>query len=95
MRSGCSVLALPMAKSERERLLAINPGGSRPALPGVSVTDPAYGLPAVWIEESARQNAKTAGYTVVDAGMVFITHLTEVLKQHAHNLRHARKRKSS
>jgi flagellar biosynthesis protein FlhA len=67
-------------------LLAINPGGPRPALPGITATDPAYGLPAVWVEESSRQAAKASGYTVVDAGTVFITHLTEVLKQHAHNL---------
>ncbi|MEJ1964211.1 MAG: flagellar biosynthesis protein FlhA [Gammaproteobacteria bacterium] len=67
-------------------LLAINPGGPRPALAGVTATDPAYGLPAIWIEETARQTAKTSGYTVVDAGTVFITHLTEVLRQQAHNL---------
>jgi flagellar biosynthesis protein FlhA len=67
-------------------LLAINPGGPRPALPGVTATDPAYGLPAVWIEETARQSAKTSGYTVVDASTVFITHLTEVLRQNAQNL---------
>lgn len=68
------------------RLLAINPGGSRTNLPGVVATDPAYGLPAVWIEESARQNARTSGYTVVDPSTVFVTHVTEVLKQNAHNL---------
>lgn len=69
-----------------DRLLAINPGGQRVPLPGVVATDPAYGLPAVWIEEPARQSAKASGYTVVDAGTVFVTHLTEVLKQNAHNL---------
>jgi flagellar biosynthesis protein FlhA len=67
-------------------LLAINPGGPRPALTGITSTDPAYGLPAVWIDETARQGAKASGYTVVDAGTVFVTHLTEVLKQQAHNL---------
>jgi len=67
-------------------LLAINPGGPRPPLTGITATDPAYGLPAVWIEEGTRQNAKTGGYTVVDASTVFVTHLTEVLKQQAHNL---------
>jgi flagellar biosynthesis protein FlhA len=68
------------------RLLAINPGGVRASLPGVVATDPAYGLPAVWIEESGRQSARTSGYTVVDPGTVFVTHVTEVLKQNAHNL---------
>jgi flagellar biosynthesis protein FlhA len=73
-------------EAKAERLLAINPGGQRTALPGIVSTDPAYGLPAIWIAEDARQNAKAAGYTVVDANTVFITHLTEVLKQNAHNL---------
>jgi flagellar biosynthesis protein FlhA len=69
-----------------ERLLAINPGGPRGALDGVVATDPAYGLPAVWIREDGRQVARTAGYTVIDASTVFITHLSEVLRQNAHNL---------
>jgi flagellar biosynthesis protein FlhA len=69
-----------------ERLLAINPGGTRGALDGVVATDPAYGLPAVWIAEETRQTAKSAGYTVIDAATVFMTHLSEVLRQNAHNL---------
>jgi flagellar biosynthesis protein FlhA len=68
------------------RWLAINPGGSRPPLEGISTMDPAYGLPALWIADETRQSARAAGYTVVDAGTVFLTHLTEVLKQNAHNL---------
>jgi len=69
-----------------DRLLAINPGGSRDALDGVVAADPAYGLPAVWIAEETRQAAKAAGYTVIDPTTVFITHLSEVLRQNAHNL---------
>ena len=69
-----------------DRLLAINPGGERPALDGVVAMDPAYGLPAVWIPETGRAVAKTGGYTVVDSGTVFMTHLSEVLKQNSHNL---------
>jgi flagellar biosynthesis protein FlhA len=69
-----------------ERLLAINPGGPRPPLDGVVATDPAYGLPATWISEEGRASAKTAGYTVVDPSTVFMTHVSEVLRQHAHNL---------
>jgi len=69
-----------------ERLLAINPGGKRAPLEGVLSVDPAYGLPAVWIGEDGRQAARAAGYTVVDCSTVFLTHLTEVLKQNAHNL---------
>jgi flagellar biosynthesis protein FlhA len=69
-----------------ERLLAINPGGTRPPLDGMTALDPAYGLPAVWIVESKRQAAKAGGYTVVDCSTVFITHIAEVLKQNAHNI---------
>jgi flagellar biosynthesis protein FlhA len=69
-----------------ERLLAINPGGNRPALDGVAAFDPAYGLPAVWIAEERRQMAHSNGYTVVDCNTVFITHVAEVLRQNAHNL---------
>jgi flagellar biosynthesis protein FlhA len=68
-----------------DRLLAINPGGQRAPLEGVTAMDPAYGLPAVWIAESGRVAARTAGYTVVDAAMVFLTHVAEVLRQNAQN----------
>jgi flagellar biosynthesis protein FlhA len=69
-----------------DRLLAINPGGERAAIDGVAATDPAYGLAAVWIAESGRANARSVGYTVVDAATVFMTHISEVLRQNAHNL---------
>lgn len=69
-----------------DRLLAINPGGARTQLEGVSAFDPAYGLPAVWISEERRQAAKSGGYTVVDGGTVFLTHAAETLRQQAHNL---------
>lgn len=69
-----------------DRWLAINPGGARPVLDGVTAFDPAYGLPAVWITDERRQAAKTSGYTVVDSGTVFLTHIAEVLRQNAHNM---------
>lgn len=69
-----------------DRLLAINPGGQRAALEGQVALDPAYRLPAVWVDEAQRSPARLAGYTVVDALTVFITHLSEVLKQNTHNL---------
>lgn len=69
-----------------EKSLAINPGGQRPKLDGVVATDPAYGLPAQWIVDGQRQQARAGGYTVVDAPTVFITHVAEVLKQNAANL---------
>lgn len=69
-----------------DRALAINPGGARPTLDGIAALDPAYGLPAVWIPEQGRTSAKAGGYTVVDAGTVFLTHVAEVLRQSAHNM---------
>lgn len=71
---------------QAERLLAINPGGHRAPLEGQVAVDPAYQLPAVWIPADKRVEARAAGYTVVDAFTVFITHVAEVLKQNAHNL---------
>ncbi len=69
-----------------DRLLAINPGGQRPALEGHVAVDPAYRLPAVWIQEDKRAAARAGGYTIVDVFTVFVTHVSEVLKQNAHNL---------
>jgi flagellar biosynthesis protein FlhA len=69
-----------------QRWLAINPGGTRPPVAGVTAVDPAYGLPAVWVAEETRADARKAGYTIVDAVTVFMTHLTEVMKHNAHNL---------
>jgi flagellar biosynthesis protein FlhA len=69
-----------------DRVLAINPGTVSGSVEGVQTVDPAYGLPAFWIAEERRAAARAAGYTVVDAGTVLLTHLVEVLKQHAHAL---------
>ena len=69
-----------------DRLLAINPGGQRPALEGQVAVDPAYHLPAVWIQEDKRAVARAGGYTIVDVFTVFVTHVSEILKQNAHNL---------
>jgi flagellar biosynthesis protein FlhA len=69
-----------------DRWLAINPGGSRPALDGLAALDPAYGLPAVWIADQGCAAAKAGGYTVVDPSTVFLTHVAEVLRQNAHNM---------
>lgn len=68
------------------RVLAINPGGSRPKLDGEETRDPAYGLPAQWIDQDARQFARSAGYTLVDPDTVLITHLHEIAKQQAPEL---------
>jgi len=66
--------------------LAINPGGATQALPGTKVVDPAFGLPAVWIEERQREMAQMAGFTVVDCATVVATHLSHLMQVHAARL---------
>lgn len=59
--------------------LAIDPGGVSMTLPGAATTDPAFGLPAYWVDVSLREQAQIAGYTVVDASTVIATHLNHLL----------------
>ncbi|MFW5846057.1 MAG: flagellar biosynthesis protein FlhA, partial [Planctomycetota bacterium] len=66
-----------------DRLLAIDGGGVAAPVPGMATKEPAFGLDAVWIEESRRGEAESQGYAVTDPSSVFITHLTQVLKSHA------------
>ncbi|KVD78428.1 flagellar biosynthesis protein FlhA [Burkholderia sp. ABCPW 14] len=66
--------------------LAINPGQVTAALPGAPTQDPAFGLPAVWIDTSLREQAQVYGYTVVDASTVVATHLNHLVVQHAAEL---------
>ncbi len=68
------------------QFLAMNPGGNLEKLTGIDTVEPAFGLPATWISESQRMFAEVAGYTVVDPTTVFVTHLTEVIRQHAAEL---------
>jgi flagellar biosynthesis protein FlhA len=63
--------------------MAINPGHIKLPLPGTPTSDPAFGLEAVWIEASTREQAQAAGYTVVDAATVLATHLNHVMQSHA------------
>jgi flagellar biosynthesis protein FlhA len=67
-------------------LLAINPGGNAIALPGTKTVDPAFGLPAIWIEERQRESAQMAGYTVVDCPTVVATHLSHLMQANAARL---------
>ncbi|CAN5366186.1 flagellar biosynthesis protein FlhA [soil metagenome] len=67
-------------------LLAINPGGASTQLIGTKTTDPAFGLPAVWIEERQRESAQMAGFTVVDCSTVVATHLSHLMQLHAAKL---------
>ena len=66
--------------------LAMNPGDVTGDLPGIPTTEPAFGLPATWIEEERRSEAEALGYTVVDSESVIVTHLTESIRRHADEL---------
>ena len=66
--------------------LAINPGGITTPLIGTPTQDPAFGLPAHWIEAQHREAAQMAGYTVVDCETVMATHLSHLMQVHAAKL---------
>lgn len=66
--------------------MAINPGQVTGSLPGTPTRDPAFGLAAVWIDASLRQQAQVYGYTVVDACTVMATHLNHLIQTHAAEL---------
>ncbi len=66
-----------------DHYLAMNSGTVFEEVPGIETTEPAFGLPALWISENEREQAELNGYTVVDAVSVLATHLTEIIKQHA------------
>ncbi|HEY8606449.1 MAG TPA: flagellar biosynthesis protein FlhA [Noviherbaspirillum sp.] len=68
------------------QFLAINPGMVSGMLPGPATTDPAFGLPAVWVDSAMREHAQALGYTVVDAGTVIATHLNHLITSHAAEL---------
>ena len=68
------------------QFLAINPGMATGTLQGLVTTDPAFGLPAVWIDAGLRDQAQGMGYTVVDAGTVVATHLNHLITTHASEL---------
>ncbi|HPL99678.1 MAG TPA: flagellar biosynthesis protein FlhA, partial [Bacillota bacterium] len=69
-----------------DNYLAMNPGTADGELDGIKTTEPAFGLPAVWISENQKERAEMMGYTVVDPPSVIATHLTEIIKTHAHEL---------
>ncbi len=67
-------------------LMAINPGRVAGTLPGREARDPAFGLPAVWVEQGLREQAHALGYTVVDAATVVATHMNHLILTHAAEL---------
>jgi flagellar biosynthesis protein FlhA len=83
-----TILGAPVGESEvfPDRELAINPGQVAGSLPGSATKDPAFGLDAIWVEKSRREQAQAQGYTVVDASSVIATHLSHLLQSHAHEL---------
>lgn len=66
--------------------LAINPGSADDEIQGEAAVDPTFGLPAKWITEEDRDRAERLGYTVVDSPSIIATHLTEIIKKHAHEM---------
>ncbi|QJC52271.1 flagellar biosynthesis protein FlhA [Paenibacillus albicereus] len=66
--------------------LAMSPGFEDESIIGIETTEPAFGLPALWIDEATKERAEMSGYTVVDPPSVVATHLTEIIKRHAHEL---------
>ncbi|MES2488418.1 MAG: flagellar biosynthesis protein FlhA [Pseudomonadota bacterium] len=79
---------VPLASGQvyPDRELALNSGRVFGAVEGIPTRDPTYGLEALWIEKNTREHAQTQGYTVVDAGTVIATHISQVIKDNAPEL---------
>ena len=75
--------------------LAMSPGIDDDSISGIETTEPAFGLPAIWIDEVTKERAELSGYTVVDPPSVVATHLTEIIKKHAHELSGSSRNESS
>ncbi|HHV27252.1 MAG TPA: flagellar biosynthesis protein FlhA [Tissierellia bacterium] len=69
-----------------DHYLAMNPGMVEDEIEGIDTVEPAFGLPAKWIVDKEREKAEVLGYTVVDPPSVIATHLTEIIKERAHEL---------
>ncbi|MCD5322700.1 MULTISPECIES: flagellar biosynthesis protein FlhA [Pontibacillus] len=69
-----------------DHYLAMSPGVEEDSVEGIDTQEPAFGLPAKWIAEEVKEDAEMFGYTVVDPPSVVSTHITEVIKQYAHQL---------
>jgi flagellar biosynthesis protein FlhA len=80
---GVSIASAEMAPGH---YLAIDSGSTTEKMKGIAAVEPAFGLPSVWISEDKKERAQMAGYTVVDCNTVMATHLSEVVKNHAHEL---------
>lgn len=69
-----------------EYMLAMDPGNTVGRIDGIPTKEPAFGLDALWIAKSAKEEAEMSGFTVVDLPTVMATHLTEIIRTHAHEL---------
>ncbi|MFS1513183.1 flagellar biosynthesis protein FlhA [Chengkuizengella sp. SCS-71B] len=78
----------PVARGELllNHYLAMSSGIDDDSITGVETVEPAFGLPAIWVDESTKDRAELSGYTIVDPPSVVATHLTEVIKNHAYEL---------
>jgi flagellar biosynthesis protein FlhA len=71
---------------EPERFLAMDPGTVTQPIKGQTTVEPVFNLPAIWITPDQKEQAEVAGYTVVDPESVLVTHLSETLRRHAHEI---------
>ncbi len=69
-----------------DHYMAMNPGYVEEEIDGIETTEPAFGLPALWITATQRETAEVKGYTVVDTPSIIATHLTEIIKKHLYEL---------
>jgi flagellar biosynthesis protein FlhA len=83
-----SLKGVQIAQSEilPGHFMAMDPGFVTETISGVATTEPAFGLPAIWISSDKKDRAQIAGYTVVDCTTVMATHISEVIKQHSFEL---------
>ncbi|MDY6863676.1 MAG: flagellar biosynthesis protein FlhA [Thermodesulfobacteriota bacterium] len=69
-----------------DHTLAMNPGSIKEEIIGIATTEPAFGLPAIWIKDEDKDRAQVLGYTLADPSTVIVTHLMEIIKNHAYEL---------
>lgn len=69
-----------------DHYLAMSPGVDDENVSGIETVEPAFGMPALWVDEDMKEEAEMAGYAIVDPPSVVSTHLTEIIKRHAHEL---------
>jgi len=83
-----SLKGVPVGEAEvyPDRELAINPGTAFGQIEGLATHDPTFGLEAVWVESTNREEAQSLGYTLVDPATVIATHLSQILQSNAHEL---------